>query len=132
MDFAKFMSRTWKLFVEQEDIGPWEHLWRRANFFFDTDEKFRLETVILSGLIIVMAFLLISLSWICSRRYRKKNNIDLQKNAEIISHVENNRKHLKEVANLLTHSKNIQCFVKHPLLKSSSLHMRANEGTIEI
>lgn len=72
MDFAKFMSRTWKLFVEQEDIGPWEHLWRRANFFFDTDEKFRLETVILSGLIIVMAFLLISLSWICSRRYRKK------------------------------------------------------------
>ncbi|XP_062561517.1 uncharacterized protein LOC134225450 [Armigeres subalbatus] len=129
MDFAKFMSRTWKLFVEQEDIGPWE---RRANFFFDTDEKFRLETVILSGLIIVMAFLLILLSWICSRRYRKKNNIDLQKNAEIISHVENNRKHLKEVANLLTHSKNIQCFVKHPLLKPSSLHMRANEGTIEI
>lgn len=72
MDPIKFLKHSWQMFVAQEEVGPWEHIWRRIRFFFDTDENFRFETLMYGAALVMIIFLGIVLSWECVRRYRRR------------------------------------------------------------
>nr|XP_029722594.1 uncharacterized protein LOC115263445 isoform X1 [Aedes albopictus] len=108
MDAVKFLRHSWHLFVAQEEVGPWQHLWRRIKFFFYTDENFRSESLVFGALVVTIGFLALVIPWECAKRYRRRNNIAPQTAIQIMEQLEDNRECLREIAHLLTQPKNLR------------------------
>ncbi|XP_062544786.1 uncharacterized protein LOC134211678 [Armigeres subalbatus] len=126
MEIFKFFNLPW--LAVQDDISPWKLLWHRVKFFYDTDDLFRLESLALGVFVGTVVFINILLPWMCTKRYRRQNNIDRRIAAEVMQHLEEHRDCLKEITDLLTRQNNVRSTSHGP----SSEEQPSRESTADL